>query len=158
MARRPTTPLTSGMYFSTISASARLPGRICPLALALAPGRRFVTNRTLRFDFREREECRTVSLFFRIMFLKLEAELQLVNRFGHRLVFKAFSNLVFEDPSSCPKAVLYGYSAFPRGTKGFSRWSATLSERGAARCSARHFPRGKTAEGRLRGNFRRIWK
>jgi hypothetical protein len=58
------------MYFSTISASARLPGRICEPRVFLFPPDRFrVTKRTFILVLRDLERCRTTSLVFRIMFL-----------------------------------------------------------------------------------------
>jgi hypothetical protein len=58
------------MYFSTISASARLPGRICvPRIFLFAVGRLRITKRTLSLVLRDLERCRTASLVFLIMFL-----------------------------------------------------------------------------------------
>jgi hypothetical protein len=58
------------MYFSTISASALLPGRICDPRIFLFPPERFlVTKRTFILVLRDLERCRTTSLVFLIMFL-----------------------------------------------------------------------------------------
>jgi len=58
------------MYFSTISASARLPGRICEPRIFLFPAERLrVTKRTFILVLRDLARGRTTSLVFRIMFL-----------------------------------------------------------------------------------------
>jgi hypothetical protein len=127
------------MYFSTIWASAALPGRMVrPLALgdalgldfALVEGRRLVTSRTLTFSLvlRILWRWRTMSFVFRIMFLSalswasVSQSVRACKNF-QRLSFPALK-LHLQPRRYMPnQPIRYPFFA---ALNAFSRWSAIL--------------------------------